>query len=446
MTAYSETRRQIVHIAMAGFAVLLRYFSWNQAAGLALLALVFNAFALSAVAPAIVRPSDRGGVRAGVLFYPLSILVLVLLFSSRLDIVAAAWGIMAFGDGFATLAGTWLDGARLPWNPRKTWSGLVAFVLAGSIGGVALGLWVAPSVVPVPSTLFSVAAPLMAAVVAAFVESIPIELDDNISVPASAAAVLSFAGHVHGVHPQWLTFLGMGVVFSAPPALLAWRAGAVTAGGAITGFVLAVVIFAGLMFGGLVVLGVSLALTIASSRVGRARKTALGIDEDRGGRRGFSNILANCLVGAAGAALCFLAPAGHETTFGPLMMVTGIAAGASDSVASEIGKAFGGRPRQFPSFEPAPPGTPGAVTAIGTVAGVVAAVVIASSAVPYWLPIRDVPLVVLACTCGAFAESALATRFESRHVLDNNVLNLLNTAVAAGVAVWWRSSVGFGWL
>jgi uncharacterized protein (TIGR00297 family) len=303
---------------------------------------------------------------------------------------------------------------------------------------------VAPSIAPAPPFAFSIAAPVVAAAVAAWVESIPIELDDNISVPAAAAAVLWFAGHVHGIHPQWLTFLGMGVVFSAPPALLAWRAGAVTAGGAVTGFVIALVIFGGLMIGGLVVLGVALALTIASSHLGRARKAALGIEEARGGRRGFSNILANCLVGAAGAALCLLAPAGYESPLGPVMMVTGIAAGASDTVASEVGKALGGRPRQFPSLQPVPPGTPGGVTAVGTLAGVVAAAIIAASAVPYWLPLRNVPLVVVACTCGAFAESALATRFESRRVLDNDVLNFLNTAVAAAVAGWWRSHVPFG--
>jgi uncharacterized protein (TIGR00297 family) len=238
---------------------------------------------------------------------------------------------------------------------------------------------------------------------------------------------------------------GLGIVVSAPLALLAWRAGAVTAGGAFTGFVLAVVIFAGLMLGGIVVLGVALALTIASSRLGRARKEALGVAEERGGRRGFGNILANCLVGAAGAALCFLSPAGEAFNFGPLMMVTGIAAGASDTVASEIGKAFGGRPREFPSFRPVPPGTPGAISLLGTAAGAAAAAVIALAAVPYWLPAGDVPLVMAACTCGAFAESALATRFESSKVLDNNTLNVLNTAIAAAIAVWWRTAVSFDW-
>ena len=65
---------------------------------------------------------------------------------------------------------------------------------------------------------------------------------------------------------------------------------------------------------------------------------------------------------------------------GALVMVTAIAAGASDTVASEIGKAWGGQPRSFPTFRAAPPGTPGAVSVVGTIAGIAAAALIAALA------------------------------------------------------------------
>lgn len=424
MTAYSEARRQIVHITMAGFALLLRYMTPLQAAGLAVLAIGFNVFALGVVAPEIIRATDRHAARAGVLFYPLAVLLLILAFPSRLDIVAAAWGVMAFGDGFATLVGSRIGGRTLPWNAKKTWAGLVAFVVFGSAGAVALSLWVAPAIDPMPSRMFSIVAPIAAAIVAALVETMPIELDDNLSVPASAAAVLWFATQIEGLPPDWATILAKGALWSAPVALVAWLAGAVTIGGALAGFAIAVVIYANLELGGLVVLGVALALTVAASRLGRAKKEALGIAEERAGRRGVGNILANCVVGAAGACVA------------PVVMVAGIAAGASDTVASEIGKAWGGQPRSFPSFRAVPPGTPGAVSAIGTGAGLVAAALIAAPAVAFGglLP-EAVPVVVIACTAGAFLESALATRFEAANILDNNTLNFLNTAAAAGLAV-----------
>lgn len=225
---------------------------------------------------------------------------------------------------------------------------------------------------------------------------------------------------------------------SAPIAALAWWGQAVTRGGALAGFACGVVIYTGTFLAGTAVLGTALLLTVLGSRIGRARKLALGIAEDRHGTRGAGNVLANCSVGAAGAGLAALSLDWYDA--GPVMMVAAVAAGASDTVASEIGKAFGGRPRSFPTFRAVPPGTPGAVSALGTLAGIAAASLIAAPAVILLLlPIDSVPVVVIACTAGAFLESALATRFEPANVLDNNALNFLNTAAAASLAVWWWS-------
>lgn len=436
MNTYSETLRQGVHVAMVGFAFLLRYLNWPQAAGLALAALLFNAFALKHLAPRIMRDTDARGARAGVLFYPLSILTLTLVFPHRLDIVAAAWAVLALGDGAATIVGHALGGRRLPWNVQKTWSGFVAFIVAGSAGGVALSVWVAPSVDPVPAAMFTWWAPVVAAVVAAFVETMPIGLDDNVSVPLAAAATLWFASQLNWIGPPADIILDLlvGVALSIPLASLARWLGSVTTGGALTGVVCAAIIYAAMYLAGLAVLGLALVVTIGCSRVGSARKAAIGED---GEKRGVGNILANCLVGALGALLeLFNFTWGLELT--AVWFIAGIAAGASDTVASEIGKAFGGEPRAFPTWRRVPPGTPGAVSIAGTVAGLAGASIIALPGAVMWLiPWSSLAPVVLACTAGSFVESALATRFEADGVLDNHTLNFLNTAVAAGLAVWW---------
>lgn len=444
MTSYSETRRQIVHIAMAAFALLLPYLTWPEAAGLAGAALVFNAIALGRVAPAIMRETDKRGIRAGVLYYPLSILTLILVFRARLDFVAAAWGVMAFGDGFATLVGKSLGGPALPWNREKTWSGLIAFIVFGAIGGVGLSVWFWLVSPPQPENFaalshwtFKFWAPIVAAVLAAFVETILIRLDDNISVPATAGAVMWFAHQFNRAAP--VDTLGVdlatGLLVSIPIALLALRVGNITIGGAITGVVFAAIIYAGFYLGGLVVLAIALALTIASSRINRSK--APQREAARGERRGVGNIIANCLVGTLGAMLeVFSFNWGSELA--AVWLVAGIVAGASDTVASEVGKAWGGTPRAFPTWCPVPAGTPGAISFVGTAAGVAAATIMAAAAVAMWLiPARLVAPVVAACTVGAFAESALSTRFEANGVLDNNTLNFLNTAIAAGLAVWW---------
>ena len=57
---FSETRRQIIHILMAGFALALRLLTWWQAALCALVALLFNAFVLPRLAgTSLSRPVDR---------------------------------------------------------------------------------------------------------------------------------------------------------------------------------------------------------------------------------------------------------------------------------------------------------------------------------------------------------------------------------------------------
>ena len=190
--SFSETGRQVLHIAMGGFALLLRDLTWPQAAALAVAALLFNLFVLPRIGGhTLYRPVDHArGYPPGILLYPLAVLLLILVFPARPDIVAATWGILACGDGFATLAGRGIASAPLPWNREKTVAGTIAFASAGGAAAVLLANWTAPAVALRPDPRFLLWAPLAAAVLAALVETIPVRLDDNLSVPAAAAAVL----------------------------------------------------------------------------------------------------------------------------------------------------------------------------------------------------------------------------------------------------------------
>ncbi|MEW6320712.1 MAG: DUF92 domain-containing protein [Acidobacteriota bacterium] len=441
MSRYSETSRQIVHVAMIGFALLLRYLSWPGAAALAATALAFNWFLLPRVAPGIMRPAGhaRSG-RTGVVCYPLSVLLLVLVFRDRLDLAAAGWAVMAFGDGAATLAGTRIGGPRLPWNPEKTWSGMGAGAAAGAVGAVGLFLWVGPVMDPAPSMTFIVWASIAAAGAAALAETIPAGLDDNITVPFTAGAVLWLAAAADPSAvarlPALAARLPMGVALNGLMAWSAYLRGSLTLTGAIVGAIIGLVVYLGAGLPGWLLLFAAFVAAVVSSRLGLARKEALGIAEERGGRRGAGNALANLVVGAAGA--CLMAASGGWWA-APIVFIAGVVAGASDTVASEIGKAFGGTPRLVPSGRPAPPGTPGAVSIAGTLAGLVAALMMALPAADALIGMPDtIPAtvaVVVGATLGAFLESALAARFEARGILTNDLLNFINTAAAALAAV-----------
>lgn len=133
------------------------------------------------------RESERRkGTPSGILVYCLSILALSIIFFNAKWMTAAIWGVLAYGDGVAELAGRGIGGPKLPWNAKKSWVGSFAFVLVGGLAASGLIAWTLKGV------FFAGAAPLgfALAAVCALAESLPIPLDDNITVPAAGAIAL----------------------------------------------------------------------------------------------------------------------------------------------------------------------------------------------------------------------------------------------------------------
>ncbi len=126
---------------------------------------------------------------------------------------------------------------------------------------------------------------------------------------------------------------------------------------------------------------------------------------------------------------------GHQP-WALLAAVAALAAGSSDTVASEIGKAWGRRTYSVRTFSTVRPGTSGAMSMEGTSAGVAASLVLAliGSAVGLIAP-SLVWCVVAGAFAGSLAESLLSSRLEGAGILNNDALNFINTLVGAVVAV-----------
>jgi uncharacterized protein (TIGR00297 family) len=435
----AETRRQLVHILVGAGALLLPWLTWWQAALVAVAGLLFNVIVLPRIAPSVFRPGDLDSpVRSGIVIYPLAVLALLICFPNRLDIAAAAWGILAAGDGMATLAGTHLRTRPLPWNRAKSRGGLVSFVLAGWLAGSALASWTAG---PETATWWIVIAPGLAAVVAGFVETTPIRLNDNISVPAAAALVLwSMSLVVEDVARAsvsvWAPRLLPALVLNAGTATAGYFARTVTVAGAVTGAAIGIAVFLGTGWQGWTLLFASFLATALTTFAGFRRKTRAGIAEERGGRRGPGNAIANTGVAAWAALLC---PVVAHPSLAQLAMVAALVTSASDSVASEIGKAWGRTTWLLRGFRRVRPGTSGAVSLEGTLAGIAAALALAAVAVALGLmPWRWIAPVVFAATLASLVEGALAEAFEARGTLNNDALNLVNSALGAAVAMILR--------
>src|SRR5207247_4868360 len=119
---------------------------------------------------------------------------------------------------------------------------------------------------------------------------------------------------------------------------LGYRARAVSRSGAIVGAIVGAIIYAGGGGRAWVLLFLTFLAASASSRLGLQRKVLLGIAEERGGRRGAGNAIANCGVAAIAALAGVFTP---HPMLAWLAFVAALTAGGSDTVASEIGKAWG---------------------------------------------------------------------------------------------------------
>jgi uncharacterized protein (TIGR00297 family) len=196
------------------------------------------------------------------------------------------------------------------------------------------------------------------------------------------------------------------------------------------------------------VLAVSL-LAFVSTRAGRRKKERLGTAEPRQGRSA-SQVAANlgmaALVASEPVRDLFLNRPWFNSFYLPLafrletlslaLPLAALAEAAADTVSSEIGQVLGGRPRMITTLRAVDPGTDGAVSLAGTLAGLIAAAIVAG--VGSWAMRGGWILVTLSCAGAVFGllfDSVLGATLEKRGWLNNDAVNFLSTASAAGFAL-----------
>jgi uncharacterized protein (TIGR00297 family) len=456
-----ELLRKTVHVSMGAFALLLRYLTPGQAALCACIALGFNLFVLHRLTQrALLRHDEKArGYSLGIALYPAAVLALIIVFRHRLELAAAAWGLIAFGDGMAGVFGITLRGRKLPWNPAKTWAGFAAFVLWGTAASsfllrfTQLGAldgpktWIGASFLavgehgPTFEPTFLIAGCFAAALAAAIAESLRTGIDDNILVPLVGGAALYAATLVDtrlftDLSPTLLQDVAIGAAVNAVLAIGAHLARGVDLSGALCGWCLGVALYALSGWRGFALLLVFFVLGTACTKIGYARKAILGIAQEKGGRRSARNALANT---GAGVLFAFLAVATPHHALFTLALAAAFATAASDTVASEIGQAFGRTTYLVTTFRRVPAGTDGAVSFEGTLAGIAAstlpAALAASTGLVSW---TGAAVVVVAAFIGTTLESYLGATLERTNTIDNEVVNFANTLAGglAAMGIW----------
>jgi uncharacterized protein (TIGR00297 family) len=212
-------------------------------------------------------------------------------------------------------------------------------------------------------------------------------------------------------------------------AALAYVLGMVSRDGALGGFVVGAAIYACLGLQGFAILALFVVCGSALTRLGYRSKQGRGIAQSRGGRRGARNALANCGVAVACA---FFATLTSSEVFAA-SFVASLGAAFADTAESEVGQLARRAPRVITTLRKAPPGTDGAVSVPGTLAGIAAAVLTAFLGLAVGLLAEPGAALVVASAAflGTVADSlvgALAPR------IGNESTNLLCTFVAATLA------------
>jgi len=185
-------------------------------------------------------------------------------------------------------------------------------------------------------------------------------------------------------------------------------------------------------------------LAFAATRIGRGRKERLGTAEARRGRSA-SQVVANLGMAALVASdpvnvwlldSRWLPRPAHAGALLLAMPLAALAEAAADTVSSEIGQVLGGRPRMITTLRAVEPGTDGAVSAAGTLAGLVAAAMVAGAG--SWAMRGDWTLFKLSCAGAVFGllfDSLLGATLEKKGWLNNDAVNFLSTASASAFAL-----------
>ncbi len=269
-------------------------------------------------------------------------------------------------------------------------------------------------------------------------------------------AVLPFAGTEVLLDCNWWASEAAPVAIctiglSALLGLITWRVRAATPAAALTG----ALITASLMYSTAVVpyepwhtaliptLAVAV-LAFVATLAGRRKKERIGTAEARRGRSA-SQVAANLGL----AALVSSSPVQswlmdshwvphHAAT--PAMLfalaVAALAEAAADTASSEIGQVLGGRPRMITSLQKVEPGRDGAITLAGSLVGGIAAAIVAYAGM--WAFGGGWIFFEVSCAgavFGLFFDSLLGATLEERGLLNNDAVNFLSTASAAGFAL-----------
>ena len=308
-----------------------------------------------------------------------------------------------------------------------------AYAAVGTLGGIASMVAVGALGGSVPSPPLTVFVAASGALLGALVRSALYVRDDSLVLLSTGLLVWFLLELEAGTPGPTARRVGVGLALTVALGYVAYALGTASVTGMLTGVLLALfaVVLGG--YGWFVLLVTFFGLGGLASKYRYEEKLERGIAQENEGARGSGNVLANSAVAlVAVVAYAASGQVGVDASLFRVAFAGAVAAALADTFSSEFGGLFDA-PRLVTTFERVDPGTDGAVTWQGAVAGLTGAAIIGGLGGAFFeFEPSAVALVTAAGVVGMTADSILGATLEGTR-LGNQGVNLLAT-LTAGLA------------
>lgn len=363
-------------------------------------------------------------------------------------LIGEAIAITTFGDGIATILRVTeqakhgsLDDISYSGRRVKPESVRVSLTLlfVGTVFASLIGLWITYWTEPIPFQLIFFIS-VIGAVTGALLECVSTKIHDNITVPiGSAMAMWLFASFGYSVS---YTYMLLAFAFALVLGYLAYRAGIADMSGLLSATLVGVLIIAFTDVWWFLLLLTFYLLGGGFTKYKYRYKQSLGIAQGKGGARGYKNVFSNSLVAIVASIGYTIFP--HAANIFLYIYLGSVATATGDTLASEIGTTYKGKPRMITTLKEVEPGVDGGVSSLGEIAAIFGSMVIALFALLVGVIEIDqycllgMSIITISGFVGTNIDSLLGATMQKRGILSNNGVNLAATIAGGVVAgVMW---------
>lgn len=202
---------------------------------------------------------------------------------------------------------------------------------------------------------------------------------------------------------------------------------------AAVGCVLAIVIFYGSGWISLLLMAVFFVLSTFATGWKRKTKEQLNIAERDKGKRKASQVFANAGVAAIASIISLVYP--NYLEISQMMIAASFSSAIADTLSSELGSVYGKNCYNILSFKKEQRGVDGAISIEGTLFGLIGSIIVAGIFLFYTESALAFLIVLIAGTIGNLSDSVLGATLERKGIIKNDVVNFLNTLIAAMLAL-----------